>query len=218
MKKKINSIWVILVLYLLIALVWTVYRAFFHLSEAADELVFKPLVFVLPVLIWVKLKEKTTLNSLGFTKRNLLTNLLIGLGFGLLFALEGIIISAIKYQNLTFNPDRLKLDNILFMGLVSLATGFSEEVLNRGFLMNRLWGKWGNEFWANFVSGLFFVLMHLPIAFFVLNYRLPFDLIAYCLSIFVLGFADGYVFGRTKSIYSPILSHALWNWSVVLFK
>jgi membrane protease YdiL (CAAX protease family) len=218
MAKKANSIWAILVLYLLVALVWTFYRAFFHFPEPIDELIFKPLIFLVPIFFWVKFKEKNKFLSLGFTKSNFLKNILIGFGLGLVFALEGVIISAIKYRGLTFNPDHLKLGNIFFMGSVSLTTGFSEEVLNRGFLMNRLWKKWGSEFWANFISGLFFALMHLPIAFLVFNYRISVDLIVYCLSIFVLGFADGFIFGRTGSVYSPIISHALWNWSVVLFK
>lgn len=137
----------IFLLYGIIGVVWTFYRAFFHFSEPIDELIFKPVIFLAPVFLWVKFKEKIKLQSLGFTKKNLFKNLLIGFGLG-----------------------------------------------------------------------LFFALMHLPIAFFVFNYRLPVDLLTYMTSILVLGFADGFVFARTESIFAPIVSHALWNWSVVLFK
>jgi len=206
------------IIYCVIALVWFFYRAVFRFPEPVDEFLFKPLIFLLPIFLWVRLKERKSLVSLGISKGNLFKSLLIGLFFGLFFAAEGVAVSAIKYKEVVFNPKNLGVLGLAGYSLLSLATGFSEEVLNRGFLMNRLWKKWGNEYLANFVSAFLFTLTHLPAAIFVLKYHLPYDFLTYGLSIFVLGFADGFVFARTKNIFAPTISHALWNWSVILFK
>lgn len=208
----------IFVLYGAIAVFWAAYRIVFRFPEVIDELLFKPLIFLLPVFLYVRLKEKKDWRSLGISRRNFFKNLLIGFLLGIFFAAEGVAVSAIKYKEFVFNPKNLGVLDFVGYGLLSLATGFSEEVLNRGFLMNRFWKKWHNEYLANLVSSLLFVLLHLPAAIFILEYHLPYDFLTYALSIFVLGFADGFVFVLTKSVWSPIASHALWNWSVILFK
>lgn len=215
-KLSNSSVRSVFVLYGVIGLVWTLYRAFFHFSEGWDEFFFKPLIFLGPVFLWVRLREKRSLGSLGFSRNNFSKNLLIGLLLGLFFAAEGVVTSVIKYKELTFNPDHLGMEGVILAGFISLATGFSEEVLNRGFLMNRLWKSWGSEFWANLVSAFLFALLHLPMAVFRLN-CLSFDIITYGLLVFVLGVADGFVFGRTRTIVAPTVSHALWNWSVIMF-
>ena len=87
-----------------ILLLWSLYRYFFKLPEWLDEFVFKPLVFVLPVLWFVTKFEKRKLSSIGFVGKGLFNNLYIGLGFGLVFALEGIVSNVIKYGRLQINP------------------------------------------------------------------------------------------------------------------
>lgn len=216
-KKFLGTNQSTLILYGLIGITWTLYRALFRFSEGWDEFFFKPLVFLVPVFLWVRLKEGRDLGSLGFSRRNFFKNLLIGLFLGLLFAAEGVATSAVKHKELIFNPDYLRMSGIVLAGFISLATGFSEEVLNRGFLMSRLWESWGSEFWANLVSAFLFALLHLPMAVFGLNY-LGFDILKYEFLIVVLGVADGFIFGRTRTIVAPVVSHALWNWSVILFK
>jgi hypothetical protein len=73
-KEKLGDsfIWSVFLLYAAIGLVWTLYRAFFHFSEGWDEFLFKPLIFLGPVFLWVKLKEKQDLGSLGFSRSNFL--------------------------------------------------------------------------------------------------------------------------------------------------
>ena len=61
-----------------IAITWMIYRYFFRFSEWTDEFVFKPLVFVAPVLWYVVKKEKRRLESIGLTLANFYTSLYIG--------------------------------------------------------------------------------------------------------------------------------------------
>lgn len=206
-----------LFIYGVVAFIWTGYRLIFHFPEASDELIFKPLIFLGPVFGWVFLREKGNLSSLGFTTKNLKKSILIGSGLGLFFALEGVITTMIRYKGIEFNPRGLTVFGLALMGITSLTTGFSEEVLNRGFLMNRLWERWGSEPWANLVSSILFMLLHLPIALFVLNYRGS-QIFTFELLIFILGVADGFIFGRTKNVIAPAISHSIWNFSAILFR
>src|SRR5258706_11413728 len=75
-----------------ILLAWGLYRYFVHLPEWADEFVFKPLVFVAPVLWYVIKKEKQSFATVGLTTRNFFSSIYIGLGFGVVFAIEGMAV------------------------------------------------------------------------------------------------------------------------------
>jgi hypothetical protein len=63
-----------------ILLAWCLYRYFIKLPEWADEFIFKPLVFVAPVIWYVRNKEKQSIATLGLTRRNFFTSVYIGLG------------------------------------------------------------------------------------------------------------------------------------------
>lgn len=206
-----------LFIYGVVAFIWTGYRLISHLPEVTDELIFKPLIFWGPVFGWVLVREKGNLSSLGFTTKNLKKSILIGAGLGLFFALEGVITTIAKDKEIEFNPGDLTTQGFILAGIISLTTGFSEEVLNRGFLMNRLWERWGSELWANLVSSILFMLFHLPMALFVLNYR-GWEFFTFELLMFILGIADGFIFGRTKNVIAPAISHSIWNFSAILFR
>ncbi len=87
-----------------ILLAWSLYRYFFKLPEWADEFIFKPLVFVAPVVWYVRSKEKLSLETIGLTTRNFFNSVYIGLGFGIVFAIEGMVTHAMKYGKLDVNP------------------------------------------------------------------------------------------------------------------
>lgn len=67
-----------ILLYGIIGILWTFYRLAFHFPEAVDEFIFKPIIFVGPILAWVKIKEKRDLNK----------SLIIGGLLGLVFAAD----------------------------------------------------------------------------------------------------------------------------------
>src|SRR4030042_2351500 len=79
-----------------ILLIWSLYRYFLVLPEWADELIFKPLVFFLPVVIYVFKNEKLGWESLGITGKNIYASIYTGVGFGFAFALEGIVANTLK--------------------------------------------------------------------------------------------------------------------------
>lgn len=200
-----------------LALAWALYRYFFHFPEWADEFIFKPLVFVLPVMWFVRKIEKRPLSSLGITGKNLFPSLYIGLGFGFVFALEGLAANAIKYGSIQIRPiEALSQYGMGFLLLMSLATAFSEELLSRGFVLNRMLEKTKNLPYSSFISTALFVLLHVPIL--VTMHKLQgMTLVLYFATDAILGLANSLLFYNTSSLVAPILVHIFWNMTVALY-
>ena len=200
-----------------VLLFWSLYRYFLKFPEWVDELVFKPLVFVLPVFWFVRKFEKKKMESIGLTGRNFFTSLYIGLGFGLVFALEGIAANAIKYGKLQINPiAAVGQYGLTLIIILSLATAFSEELLSRGFLFGRILEKTKSLPYASFISTVLFVFLHVPIL--VTSLKLQGVALAlYFVTDFVLGLANSLLYYNTGSLVAPILVHIFWNMTVALY-
>jgi membrane protease YdiL (CAAX protease family) len=200
-----------------IVLAWALYRYFFKLPESVDEFIFKPMVFVLPVLWYVQYKEQRKLNSLGLTIKNIFPSIYIGLGFGFIFALEGLATNIAKYGQFTFSPIRAFDQYGLTMLLIlSLATAISEEILSRGYIFNRLMEATKRLPYALIMSTLMFVFLHVPIL--VTSLKLHGSaLVLYFLTDFILGFANALIYYNTGSLVAPILVHLFWNMTVALY-
>ncbi|MBI3385712.1 CPBP family intramembrane metalloprotease [Candidatus Gottesmanbacteria bacterium] len=200
-----------------IALSWALYRYFLRLPEWADELVFKPAVFVLPVLWYVTKRERRPLTSLGLTTKNLFTSIYIGLGFGFVFAVEGLAANAIKYGRIQIQPiTAFQQYGMVVLLFLSLATAFSEELLSRGFVFARILQKTKNLPYASVVSTALFVLLHIPIL--VATHQLQgMTLVLFFVTDTILGLANSLLYYSTSSLIAPILVHIFWNMTVALY-
>lgn len=209
--------WTVYHLWAWILLVWSLYRYFLKLPEWADELIFKPLVFVAPVIWYVRKIEKRRLETLGLTGKNLFTSIYIGLGFGFLFALEGLAANAIKYGKLQIVPSAVFGQYGMGLLLVlSLATAISEEFLSRGFVFSRLLEKMKSLPKASIISTVLFVLLHVPIL--VTSLKLEgMTLVLFFATDVILGLANSLLFYTTRSLVAPILVHLFWNMTVSLY-
>ncbi len=200
-----------------IVLAWAFYRYFFRLPEWADEFIVKPLVFVLPVLWYVLKKEKRGLDSIGISATNLFTSIYIGLGFGFVFAIEGLAANAVKYGKLEIMPiAAFREYGLGMLILLSAATAISEELLSRGFVFTRLMEGKKNLWYAALISTLMFVVLHIPILAFSLKLEGA-ALVMFFITDFVLGFANSLLLFNTGSLVAPILVHIFWNMTVALY-
>jgi len=215
-KKVVTSVAPVFRLWAWILLVWCLYRYFFKLPEWADEFVFKPLVFVVPVIWYVRNKEKQSMATLGLTRRNFFTSVYIGLGLGVVFALEGLAAHAIKYGKLDVNPIAAFQQYGFFLIILSLATAFTEELLSRGFVFNRLYEKTKNLLYASIMSSMMFVLLHIPILVTMTKLQ-GMTLILFLVTDFVLAMVNSLLFYNTGSLVAPILVHIFWNMTVALY-
>lgn len=214
--SPVSSITPVIRLWAWILLAWLLYRYFMHLPEWADEFIFKPLVFVGPVIWYVRKIEKQRLATLGLTTRNFFTSVYIGLGFGVIFAIEGLITHAVKYGKFDVTPIGAFQQYGFFLIILSVATAFSEELLSRGFVFNRILEKTKNLPWAAILSSFMFMALHVPILL-TSNKLTGMTLILFFVTDLVLALANSILFYNTGSLVAPILVHLFWNMTVALY-
>ena len=215
-KSAVRSLSQVFRLWAWILLAWCLYRYFFHLPEWTDEFIFKPLIFVVPVIWYVRNKEKQSLATLGLTWNNFFTSVYIGLGFGVVFSLEGLATHIIKYGKLDVNPIAAFGQYGFFLIILSLATAFTEEFLSRGFVFNRLYEKTKNLAYSSVISSFMFMALHVPIL--VTTTKLQgTTLVLFFVTDFVLAMANSLLYYNTGSLVAPILVHIFWNMTVALY-
>ena len=199
--------------YLLI--VWGMYRLLFKFPDTVDELFAKPLLWLVPVYYFVN-KEKLDLSSLGFTLKKLFPSIYLAIALGAGFAIEGIIVNFIKYQNLDFSANIG--GNPFFAAIgISLITSITEEVTFRGFIFNRYLHVFKNEWQANILTSIFWGLVHIPIAIFWWKLSIG-TALGYLILTIIYGIGASFLFARTRNIASPILLHLFWEWPIILFR
>lgn len=199
--------------YLLI--IWGFYRFLFKFPEEVEELVIKPVFWLLPVFYLVR-KERASLESIGITLKNLFPAVYFALGLGAFFVIEAIIINFVKYGGLNFNANIGEKVLLISFGL-SFATAISEEISFRGYLFSRVWHALGSEWLANIITSLVWALIHVPITVFVWKLSLSAAL-TYLFLTTLFGIGSAFVFARTRNVFSSIFLHVLWEWPIVLFR
>ena len=203
----------ILAAYLLI--VWGFYRFIFKFPEEIEELIIKPIIWLLPVIYLVK-KEGSKISSLGITSKNLFPSIYLALFLGILFAVEGVFINLVKYKGIDFGAN---IGQTPFWGalVLSLATATSEEIAFRGFIFNRVWHALGSEWRANILTSLAWAIIHVPVAVFWWQLNLG-GTLGFLILTTIFAVGSAFVFGRTRNVFSSILLHVLWEWPIILFR
>lgn len=200
-----------------ILVIWALYRKFLQYPEAIDELIFKPIFFVLPVFVFVLYYEKRTLATLGLHAKNFVRNVYLGLGVGTLFVIEAIALNTVKYGVFTFSP-QVAAAPLVLLGFLAFAisSAFCEELLVRGFFFTRLSEGYQNTFKAAFGSIIMYAFILVPA---VLT-RLSLDMntvVVFGLTSIILSVVNTIIFQNSKSLVTPILVHAFWNMVVLLY-
>lgn len=203
----------ILAAYLLV--VWGFYRFLFKLPDEIEETVIKPLIWLVPVFILLRI-EKAKLSSVGITLKNLFPAVYFALGLGAFFVIEAVIINFLKYGGLNFGANIGKDALLISLG-ISFVTATSEEIAFRGYLFNRVWSALGNEWLANIVTSVVWALIHVPVTIFVWKLNLISSLI-YLFLTTLFGVGSAFVFARTGNVFSSIFLHVLWEYPIILFR
>ena len=204
-----------LLLFLVVFVGWTIYRYFANYSEFVDELLFKPMLYLLPTLLFIKIVDQKKFTSLGFQKNGNLCSIAWGIGFGLFLIAYNTFIQSLKSGlDLHFLISLLSISSLPLL-LMSFATAISEEVLFRGYIFRHLLNDRVNVFASIAVSSFLFALMHLPRLLWSLNYS--FNLIVMEMVLYLLlGVANCCVFLKTKNLTSSVAAHTLWNFVYAL--
>lgn len=198
-----------------LVLIWAFYRFLFQFPDQVEELVIKPILWLIPIF-WLNAKEDFSLSSLGITFKNLLPSIYLSLGLGAIFVLEAVLTNFFKYGRLNFAANIGNMPLLSSLG-ISFATAFSEEVAFRGYIFGRLWFALKDEWAANVASSVVWTIVHIPIAFFIWKLNLTSGIL-YLLLTAVFGIGSAFVFGRTRNIFGSVLLHILWEWPIILFR
>lgn len=215
MPKKEKAVKNITIYAIFILIVWGFYRVLFKLPDNIEELILKPIIWLIPLLFLLK-KEKLGISSLGITLKNLFPAIYLSLGLGAVFAIEAIFLNFLKYKTFNFGAN-IGSGGLILPLAVSFATAFSEEVSFRGYIFNRLWGVLGSEWLANVLTSFVWALVHIPVTIFV--WKLTFSAAAlYLVLTFLFGLGSAFLFARTRNVFSSVFLHVLWQWPIILFR
>ena len=197
---------------------WSIYRLLTHFPESIDEFVFKPVLWIVPVLLIVVVHErKSIIKSLGLDFTDPVHDVLFGIAVALF--LYGVILVSlyIKFGFFIINPLALNASGIVLYLFISMATAIVEEITFRGFFLTRLSNALKNRRRANGITTLLFLLVHLPILAFT-NAMTASQIINTMTLSGIISLVDGYLFYHRKGIVAPIAAHAVWNFVAVLIR
>jgi membrane protease YdiL (CAAX protease family) len=225
LNKRLRVFLKVVGIFLLLTGIWTLYRVRSANLIVQDEemrwdmffltqIIFQPLLGLLPILLIVRYIEKRGLGSMGLSKRKLVGNALFGVllslfNYFVVICLEYVLLVQLAGGQLTLilNPENLDWVSAFFMPLTFfLAVGPSEEVQSRGYFQTRLLEHFGPRLSILFPS-LLFALSHIPIDILIWRYdvwMMSFHLIG----VFVSGCLLGYLYYRSGVLMGPIFLHA----------
>lgn len=193
----------------IILIIWSFYRATFGttLPMWIDEFIAKPLVFLLP-LYWysTRLKKKPLLETIGFTKKHEIADILFGLGIGVFFVVMAIMVRYMKVGSI--EAPVITGATILWI-IMSISAAFLEQIVSTGFIFNGLLKESKNIFQALIITAILFSFLHIP-ALFGANRINGGVLMQTMLLNVVLSFTTSTAFLLRKNTTVPAIIHALY--------
>ncbi len=220
MKEKVSPTQRVLNFWAIILIIWSIYRAKFKtdLPLWFDEFIAKPLVFILPVVYYIKkIEGKKFFKGIDLRFTHIFQEILLGFLIGIIFFSTGLLGNFLKFKTFFFPSGKTTtLTNLGLVMLISLATSISEEVLSRGFVLKRLYEDSKNIFTASFSASILFFFLHVPMLF-TSEKIIGFLLLRVMFTDLILSLAVSFIYLERKNLILPILVHAFYNLSIYLF-
>lgn len=208
LSKNTLSLQLLFFLYFFVLAAWTYYRNVTRSPEIVDELLAKPVIWILPifiVLIWKKVGFQT-LSFKPVTLRLIFLSVLSGIGLSLLQIIPNIL-KGYEYIHI---PSGLG-----FLLASTIGTAVYEEMFFRGFFLQQL----QNYFSASIASGIsavLFMSMHIPILVFV-SHLSEASLFLRLYVILASGIAYGLLYLYSKNLWYPIIAHYILDVILLVF-
>ncbi|PIS15920.1 hypothetical protein COT62_01130 [Candidatus Roizmanbacteria bacterium CG09_land_8_20_14_0_10_41_9] len=209
-RERVLNIWAV------ILIVWSIYRSQVHAPEWFDEFIAKPGVFVVPVLWYIRYKEKKDFFLETYLRsKHVLSDILFGLAAGALFFLSAFSANFIRTGKFVI-PSNMTISSLLFFIILAFATAFSEEILSRGFVLKRLYEESKNAMSSSFFASILYFFLHVPILFTTVRMSGS-SLLLFMATDIILSLINSFIFLQRKSLVLPIFIHALYNITVLFF-
>lgn len=153
--------------------------------------------------IFVFLIQKDSLKSVGVTRKNILYSVVLGLGLAALFIL---VINVFIKHNENYNPVNQQVSILIN----TCITGFSEEILFRGYLQTRLI-SWIGKTKGWILTAVIFSLFHFPNVVILGQFNILNGLIN-CFMLIPAALLLGYIMLKTKNIIASSILHSCFDW------
>ncbi len=219
-KREIGVVHELLRFWVWLLVIWGFYRVLFRFPVWVEELILKPIVFLVPLYRVLRREEdswKKRWQSIGVGWKNLFAALAYGLSLGVFYLFVGRMGQFFRFGSDGVNPYGGLVSGVVLTVVLALATAISEEVVFMGYLLPRFKAVWKDEWKSATVVALLFALLHMPILIFSYGYP-PALIMGQFLLAFVLGFGNSVLMLRLNNIVAPIMSHALWAMAVLMFR
>ncbi|MFA6017235.1 MAG: CPBP family intramembrane glutamic endopeptidase [Patescibacteria group bacterium] len=216
--KKITSTQKALNLWAVILIVWSIYRTYLKLPEWFDEFIAKPVVFVLPIIIYVKSVEKKEIFSSLFINKNFknfVKEFFISFGVGLILLLTALLSVYLRFKKVGLFGHFPSFNQLGLIVLTALATGITEEILSRGFVLKRLYAESKNAYSSTFFASILFFFLHVPILFASSKINGSM-LLVFMVTDLLLSMVNGLIMIQRKSLTVPILINTFYNVVIAL--
>ena len=225
MSERLRALLKVVGVFLMLTGIWAVYRLWsvnvvIHDGDIdygmffMTQIVFQPLLGLLPIILIVRCIEKRRMGSIGLSRHKFVRNASFGILLPLFESIAYVCLAYILFVPLgadprfTINPENLGLTSIFLMPLTFfLVVGTSEEIQDRGYFQTRLLEHFGPRFSIIF-SSLLFALAHIPIDILIWRYDV-WMMSFHLLGVFVSGCILGYLYYRSGVLTGPIFVHAL---------
>ncbi len=225
MSEKLRAFLKVVGVFLVMTSIWTLYRLWsvsliIHNGDInyrvffITQIVFQPLLALLPIFFIVRYVEKRRIGSIGLSRQKFVRNAFFGIFLSLFSSIVFVCLAYILFVPLgagamtfTTNPENLDLPSIFLMPLTFfLVVGPCEEIQDRGYFQTRLLERFGPRFSIIF-SSLLFALSHIPIDILIWRHEASM-MFFHLLGVFVAGSIMGYLYYRSGVLTGPIFLHA----------
>ncbi len=170
--------------------VWGSFRYFVRLPEVVEELWFKPVIWLMPLLWW----QFSLGKKIKFFQGRWFSTLLYGLLGGLIYF---VVLRLIVQTRFVFDFNRAG---------IAAVTAVVEELTFSGFILSLLFLETKQEEVSLGLSALGFALIHLPINVFVFHLSVPALVGAFLLAFFV-ALINGLLRLRSNNVLSSVIAH-----------
>lgn len=200
-----------------ILIIWSIYRANIRMPDWFDEFIAKPIVFILPVYYYLShVDKKNFFQAIWFKPKQLLRDIAYGVGIGVIFFITSIAANYVKFHKLLHISGSLTLQGIGHITILAVATGISEEILSRGFVLKKLYEESKNVYTSSFFASILFFFLHVPILFTTAKISGN-TLLLFMATDLILSLVNCFIYLDRKSLVVPILIHAMYNIALAFF-
>ena len=167
-------------------------------------------LLLLPLVIAMR-RTGQTLGSIGISRKDSWRTFALGL------ILSAVFTMLMGFTASSYGGSFIGLSPALAFGLVIFAiNGSSEEIVFRGYIQTRLIAYSG-PLKGLVVASLVFALWHFPMCYYASSGAVL-ESLANALLRLPLGLLFGYIMLKSQNIIPSSISHALWNWSLLLWQ